>query len=235
MRPVIAVVGTSPGMREIMLTPYLESLQRAGADTTLIEWDATDEELEQKCVSCSGLLLTGGNDLAPSLYGEEPLPECGQTDPERDSLERRLLKAWLKTGKPVFAICRGLQSANVFFGGTLWQDIPSQCPSEVCHRPSELQQIKDKVHTVSLREGGLLRSIEGTDELEVNSMHHQGVKVLGRGLAAEAQAPDGMIEAFRLEGYPWLLAVQWHPEHLSSSDPLQQELFNEFVRQTDNR
>ena len=232
MRPLIAVVGTSPKLRHIMLTPYLESLQRAEAETTLVEWNASDGEIAEKCEACSGLLLTGGNDIHPSLYGEEILPGCGEIDSGRDGMEQRLIRAWLKTGKPLFGICRGLQALNVFFGGTLWQDIPSQRPSEVSHRSSELMMIKERVHSVTFAEGGLLRRLEGRDSLEVNSMHHQGVKDLGKGLTVEALAPDGMVEAFRLDGYGWLLAVQWHPEHLSADDPDHQTLFDAFVRET---
>jgi putative glutamine amidotransferase len=227
----IGVVATKDnGLREIMLTPYLESLQRAGARTTLIEWNVTDEEIEGLCRDCGGLLFTGGSDLQPSLYGEETLPECGETDPDRDDLEMRLLKAWLPTRKPVFAICRGLQSLNVGLGGSLYQDLPTQRPSAVVHRPSDLMKIKETVHAVRIAPDGILRGILGRDEMEVNSMHHQAVKVLAGGLTSEAEAPDGVVEAYRLEGYPWLLAVQWHPEHLSDRRKEHQALFDAFVK-----
>ena len=227
----IGVVATKAnGLREIMLTPYLESLQRAGAETTLIEWNVTDGEIEGLCADCGGLLFTGGNDLQPSLYGEETLPECGETDPDRDGLEMRLMKAWLPTRKPVLGICRGLQSLNVGLGGSLYQDLPSQFPSSVLHRPSRLEQIRETVHEVAFAPDGILRGILGRETLEVNSMHHQAVKALGRGLVTEAEAPDGVVEAFRLEGYPWLLAVQWHPEHLSGNVKEHQALFDSFVK-----
>ena len=227
----IAVVATKDnGLREIMLTPYLESLQRAGAKTTLIEWNVTDEEIQGLCGDCGGLLFTGGSDLQPCLYGEKTLPECGETDPDRDDLEMRLMKAWLPTRKPVFAICRGMQSLNVGLGGSLYQDLPTQRPSAVVHRPSDLMKIKEPVHAVRVAPDGILRGILGTDVLEVNSMHHQAVKALGAGLMAEAEAPDGVVEAFRLEGHPWLLAVQWHPEHLSDRRKEHQALFDAFVK-----
>ncbi|HWI41697.1 MAG TPA: type 1 glutamine amidotransferase [Verrucomicrobiae bacterium] len=158
-----------------------------------------------------GLVLQGGVDISPALYGAAPLREewCG--DPVRDAQELELLQAFLRLGKPVLGICRGLQLINVARGGTLFQDIPSQLPHAVRHRDFSLF---DRLrHRVTLQGGSRLASLyPATVGGAVNSIHHQGVDRLGEGLVVEARAGDGVVEALRGEGEGFLFAVQWHPE-----------------------
>lgn len=159
-----------------------------------------------------GLLLEGGSDLWPGSYGEAPLQERWVGDRIRDDYERALLAAFVAAGKPVLGVCRGLQLINVAYGGTLYQDIPTQRPDARIHRDAQLYD--RNLHQVQLTPGShLARLYPDADTHTVNSVHHQGVKDLAAGFAVEARCPDdGLIEAIRYTGAAWIAAVQWHPE-----------------------
>ena len=157
-----------------------------------------------------GLVLQGGADVSPSAYGEEPLrPEWGG-DPVRDAYELELLHEFIEAGKPVLGICRGMQLINVALGGSLYQDLPSQLPGHVAHEGGDFDR---NVHRVSFAAGGMLARCFGQVEGGgVVSIHHQGIKRLGREVVVEASAEDQVIEAIRWKGRSLLLGVQWHPE-----------------------
>jgi putative glutamine amidotransferase len=159
-----------------------------------------------------GLLLQGGNDVAPESYGEIPLKAEWAGDRVRDRYEMELIQAFVDAGKPVFGICRGLQVLNVHFGGTLLQDIATQRPQARCHVDrSAYDQLH---HEVVFEPGSRLAALYPHRRgALVNSIHHQGIKELAPGFAVEARCPDdGMIEAIRRRQGSWLAAVQWHPE-----------------------
>ncbi len=147
------------------------------------------------------LMLAGGPDVDPALFGAPRGPKTEEPDRERDKLEIDLLHEALERDLPVLAICRGLQLLNVAQGGTLVQDIEG-------HRRTGQQE----VHTISIRGGSRLRSILEVEELAVNSRHHQCVDKVASGLEVVARAPDGVVEALELPGKRFVLAVQWHPE-----------------------
>ena len=158
-----------------------------------------------------GLVLQGGADLNPMAYGEEALRPEWAGDRTRDMYEMELLHEFLESRKPVLGICRGAQLINVAMGGALYQDIPSQMPGPVQH----LAETYDRhTHDIALEEGGLLEKLlGGTPQRNVISIHHQGIRTLGRELAVEARAEgDGIIEAIRGTGRNFLLGLQWHPE-----------------------
>jgi len=174
-----------------------------------------------------GLVLHGGSDVWPGSYGETPLEERWSGDRVRDNYEIALARAFVAAGKPVFGICRGLQLINVAFGGTLYQDIGTQRPGARAHRDAGLYD--QNFHTVDLVAGtGLSSLYPGVARATVNSVHHQGVKDLARDFVVEAvSSDDGIVEAFRRNGAPYVAAVQWHPEFhdwtrtdLLSGDPL---------------
>jgi putative glutamine amidotransferase len=180
-----------------------------------------------------GLVLSGGSDLAPEIYGETPIAGAGLAlMPERDALEGQLLAVARERRLPVWGVCRGFQLLNVFFGGSLWQDLPLQRPSGVAHEvPLPLDLLGHTVH-VTAPETPLGRRLGGAGaRLLVNSRHHQGVKRLGAGLLAVAAAPDGLTEAVMLapgDGDWWVRGVEWHPENLLDlADHL--ELWRDFV------
>ncbi|MEO0603387.1 MAG: gamma-glutamyl-gamma-aminobutyrate hydrolase family protein, partial [Myxococcota bacterium] len=195
---------------------YLENdmahyLTREGVLPILIP--EVGDRVEQYLDEVDGLVLQGGADLAPGSYGEDGI-EDGRWpgDPRRDAYELDVLRRAAHRKLPIYGICRGAQLLNVWRGGTLYQDLVTQTSTEVVHQEHEAY---DAVHhPVECVEGGLLASLYGATTLTVNSVHHQGVKTLGAGLAVEARAPDGLVEAFVAEDLDdqYVLGVQWHPE-----------------------
>ena len=173
------------------------------------------------------LLLSGGPDVDPVLYGEEKLPCCGEILAVRDAMELSLFRKALKSGLPVLGICRGLQVMNVALGGTLYQDIATQLPGAIKHPCYDTP--RDKVHEVTVTEHSRLHRITGLARIGVNSRHHQGVKKLADSLKATAYSEDGLIEAFECPAEKFVMAVQWHPESLSDRYPEAQAIFNAFA------
>ena len=169
------------------------------------------------------LLVSGGPDIDPALYGADPHPQLGPVEHEIDPRELEMLAAALDRGLPVLAICRGMQLLNVVRGGTLWQDLPSELPSVagVEHRQTAPGSVV--THPVDVEPGTVLAGLVGTTAedraLEVNSFHHQAVRDLGAGLRVVARAPDGVVEAVEDDGGPFLVGVQWHAESLTGRPP----------------
>jgi putative glutamine amidotransferase len=172
-----------------------------------------------------GLVLSGGIDLNPALYGEERHPKADEPNDGRDGLELDLLRQALDRDLPVLAICRGMQLFNVAFGGALSQHITSTG----IHQRYDLPK-SQPVHTVEVEPGSRLAQITGAGKVAVNSRHHQAVAQLGKGLSISARAEDGLIEAFELPDKRFAIAVQWHPEDQAASDPIQAGLFAAFAK-----
>lgn len=168
--------------------------------------------------SLDGLVLQGGNDVAPESYGESPLNPNWSGDAVRDIYEMELIQAFVNAGKPVFGICRGLQILNVAFGGTLWQDIDTQLPNALQHVKPDMYE--RNVHSVDIVPGTYLSSLypNGHRGL-INSIHHQSIRALAPGFVMEAYSPDdGIIEAIRRTGPGFVAGVQWHPEFRKRTD-----------------
>ncbi len=165
-----------------------------------------------------GLILQGGADIDPRIYGEQPTDLVGPVDALRDQFELALLRAFVEAGKPVFGICRGMQLINVAFGGTLYQDLHADGAT------SEQHVLPDKYdeheHALRIGTGTWFASLyPGVETGRVNSIHHQAVKALGRDLVAEAWSQDGIIEAICSQGEGFIAGVQWHPEFHDGRDP----------------
>ncbi len=175
---------------------------------------------------CAGLLLTGGSDVAPGNYGDAAADPAWCGDPTRDRWELSLYAAARSAGRPVLGVCRGMQLMNVAHGGTLWQDLPTLRPDSQVHRSQELYC--GLVHEVTFAPGSRIAELMGASPYRVNSVHHQGVKLLAEGLDATAWASDGVVEAFEVRTAPWSLGVQWHPEWMPG-DAGQERLFAAFV------
>ena len=175
-----------------------------------------------------GVVLGGGKDVDPARYGQATLAETNvEVDPDRDATDFDVFQKAQREDLPTLGICRGMQLVNVALGGTLYQDIPLERPSEIVHEvPGQDRERRD--HKVQVKEGSRLSEIAQMPVIEVNSRHHQAVARLASGLEFTAVAPDGLIEAFESRG-PWLVAVQWHPENLVG-DPASERLFAEFAR-----
>ncbi|WJH37234.1 gamma-glutamyl-gamma-aminobutyrate hydrolase family protein [Paenibacillus sp. CC-CFT747] len=172
-------------------------------------------------------MLSGGTDLDPAYFGEEPHPKLGEVVPDRDRAELLLLDAYLQARKPVLGICRGCQVMNAALGGTLLQDIPSQCPDALQH--TQKAPRSHGSHLVRIREGSRLHGILGALEIRVNSFHHQAVRRAAPGLTVTAHALDGIVEAVERPGPPFFVGVQWHPEDMAGGDRYAAALFQSLV------
>ncbi len=223
MRPLIAITTTShPGLEfrvpQVMLGhPYVDAVETACGASLLITPAHSRASIENLMELADGLLLSGGEDVAPEHYGEAPHPRLGQTNPLRDRMEFHALGCALRRQIPVLAICRGMQLLNVALGGSLYQDLPSQRPGEIVHEQEA--PVGHRWHPATVASGSRLEKIFGSDELMINSFHHQAVKQLGAGLRALAWAEDGVIEALESVEHPWVFGVQWHPERGEAEQP----------------
>lgn len=209
---------------------YVDALRTAGFSAEEIRV-VTPDELEgarELVVQAGGLVLCGGYDVDPARYGEEVLNDTVQVFADRDEMEWDLLTAARSAGTPTWCVCRGIQVLNVFLGGSLWQDLPAQLPTEIDHSVSEP---KDALaHPVEvLRPDTGLGDLLSREAAHVNSRHHQAIKDLGEGLIPVARSADGILEAVELPGDWWVRGVQWHPENLIAL-PQQRALWEDFGR-----
>ncbi len=221
MKPIIAMPKLSNDpFRIYMKSKYVFSLWRSGARVRWIGNENTEAN-RRSLLECNGLLMPGGVDIEPSRYGQETHEKCGKIDLARDAAEWWMLEAFLSTKKPVLGICRGIQMLNVFQGGTLHQHIEGH---------SDFKSRSIGCHKVTVTSGSMLEGIVGAEVLTVNSLHHQAVDALGKDLEVCAVSEDGIVEAVGHTLHPFLLGVQWHPEHMSRKDPLQRKLFQAFIK-----
>lgn len=210
-----------------MLPGYMEGVADAGGLPVMLPLTADPRAVEQIADTFDGFLFTGGHDVTPELYGEEAKPYCGECCPARDAMERLLLPLAMERDKPVLGICRGLQLINAVLGGTLYQDLPVERPSDVIHHQDAPYDVPS--HRVELPEGTPLRELLGQDSVPVNSCHHQGIKELAPGLSPMAFAPDGLVEAVWAPERRYVWAVQWHPEFSRLKDENSRRVFQSFV------
>jgi putative glutamine amidotransferase len=209
---------------------YVRALVRGGAAPLLLPPLTDKARLRSLYELLDGLLLPGGEDVGPSNYGETVLEHCGRVSPERDETELILASWAMAEGKPLLAVCRGLQVLNVAQGGSLFQDIGAQIPGADRHDWYPGFPRNKLTHTVSVSPASRLATILGTMSLGVNSLHHQSLKVLAPGLRVVAQAPDGVVEAAEADDHRFALGVQWHPEELAHADDPAQRLFDSLVQ-----
>jgi putative glutamine amidotransferase len=217
----------------IMSQRYVQVLASLGAVPVLIPLLPNDTDtLRQIYDRLNGVFLTGGVDVDPSKYGEPKLEKCGHTDPDRDAVEIQLMQWALADHKPVLAVCRGFQVVNVACGGSLYQDVPSQCPAMIKHDyfppESGTPGRNYLAHEVTISPATRLGQSLGADRATVNSMHHQGIKTLAPNLTPSAWAPDGLIEGAEGSNGHFLVAVQWHHEEITDQ-PGQRRLFTDFL------
>ena len=210
--------------RKYMKSKYVKSIERAGAKVRWIELDDTENAVKE-ALSCDGLILPGGADIEPALYGREREEKCGKPNKLRDEYEFLIYEAFVKTGKPILCICRGFQLLNVANGGTLHQDIAD---IKKCSHSDFLKRAK-AIHEITITKDTKLSGIFEKPTAGVNSLHHQAVENVGENLIVSAVSEDGFVEAIELKEHPFCIGVQWHPEHMSSKDSLQQNIFNAFV------
>lgn len=225
MKPVIAIPQMGNDLfRKYMKSKYQKSLERAGADVKWIELDDIEKAVAE-AISCDGLLLPGGADINPKMYGEEKSEKCGTPNETRDNAEPVIFREFLKTNKPILAICRGIQLINVCNDGTLFQDIKDE---QKCKHMDFFSRA-GSIHTVSIDKNSMLYGILESDKINVNSMHHQAINKVGEGFIVSAQSEDGFTEAIELQNHPFCIGVQWHPEHMSKKSAEQRKIFSFFV------
>lgn len=223
MRPRIAVTtslwtGGRHGLLQVGLgAPYVAAVEAPGGCTLLLTPAHDPASLREIIGIADGLVLTGGEDVDPARYGEEPHPRLETVNPARDAMEFAALAAALGRGIPVLAICRGIQLLNVALGGTLYQDLPSQRSGDLVH--AQTAPVGHRWHPARVEPGSGLERIFGASELFINSFHHQGIDRLAPGLRATVWAEDGLVEGVEAEAYPWVYGVQWHPERGEANAP----------------
>ena len=222
MKPVIGITRCSK------LEDYVASVEASGGRPRVLE---VSDSPRKVLAEIHGLVLTGGGDIDPVLYGEDRHPTVEDAEPGRDEFELDLARRAVDANLPLLAICRGAQVLNVAFGGTLVQDIPSAVSSDLQHT---ITQPKNEIaHDVTVAPGSKLASALGSavtsaHTCRVNSRHHQSVARVGRGLEPVGTAPDGVVEAIEAPGADFCVGVQWHPENFVGSGEFR-PLFDAFV------
>lgn len=206
---------------------YVDSVRRAGGVPILLP--PGEPRLRELFALLDGLILAGGGDLEPAVYGGNHHESVYMTDSERDTEELELARMVIDTGKPTLGICRGTQVLNAVLGGTLHEHLPDVVGEEVLHR---LPPREPGEHPIAVTPGCRLAEILGELEFPAASWHHQAIRDVAEPLEVVAHAPDGTIEAVELPSHPWLIGVQWHPELTAATDPIQQQLFDAFVQET---
>ena len=221
-RPLIGIVPSHSDGKLKLNQVYLDAVWQAGGLGVVLSYTTDQEKLAEYAEIFDGFLFSGGVDVNPIYYGEEKRFDSVEIDLARDSFENALFQVVYETKKPILGICRGLQSINVWLGGTLHQHIEG-------HKQSEPGVVR--THDVNVVEGTLFHSLCQKDTVKVNTFHHQAIKTLADSLTADAVSFDGYVEVIHQEGHPFLLAVQFHPEyyHKSEDDDHSSLLFKAFV------
>ena len=210
---------------------YVTALERAGLIPLIVPPLSNAEAAASVLDSVAGLVLTGGEDVDPARYGEKRHEKVRSVNPARDATEAALIEEARARGTPVLAICRGIQILNVALGGTLVQDIPSQCETTIDHDDEGARN--SRTHEVEIEPDSLIAKAVGAEHITVNSFHHQSVKRVADGMRVTARSPDGVIEGIESTDEDWwVMGVQWHPEEMTeSAEPWDRGLFKAFAKQ----
>jgi len=230
MKPMIGIVPLVDETKDSiwMLPGYMDGITEAGGIPVILPLTSDRYVIEQLLDTIQGVLLTGGHDVDPQMYGEKCMPECGRPCRERDAMESELLKQAFERDIPVLGICRGIQFLNAYLCGTLYQDLPAQHHSDTEHH--QKPPYDEPVHCVNIeKDSGLFRLL-GKERLSVNSYHHQAIKEKAECLKTMAVSEDGIVEAVEMPEKKFVWAVQWHPEFSFRKDENSRMIFEEFVR-----
>jgi putative glutamine amidotransferase len=207
---------------------YLHAIQQAGGVPLPLPPQLSSRAWKRLATGLDGLLLTGGGDIDPALFGEAPHPTLYDVAPIRDTFEANAARWALEQQIPLLCICRGVQVLNVAVGGSLYQDVVTEPGTPLTHSQKEPRD--QPTHKVKVAPGSRLADVMGAEEVDVNSMHHQALKALGRGLVATAWAPDQLVEGVEMpEHTSFVLGVQWHPEELIGHSDAARRLFAALV------
>lgn len=231
MKPVIGFVfSVSPetsANKYLLNSTYVNAVIRAGGIPLPIPVDGDPARAADYIDLIDGLLLPGGSDVTPWLYGEEPVPQVTYVLEDKDRMEMELIRMAAERKMPIFGICRGMQILATTLGGKMYQDLESQYPGCICHRQD--MSIRSQLsHTAAVEKGSLMANLLGEETLRVNTYHHQAVKVVPEGFRATVVAPDGVLEAME-NADGTMFAVQWHPEELVEKYPRFRPLFDHLI------
>ena len=219
--PAVAVSATSDdtlgGAHRVRLnSAYIRALESAGLVPLIVPPLSDEGAVREILARVDGVVLTGGEDVEPSLYGQDRVEQCGASNPGRDATEIALVRAARDLKRPVLAICRGPQLLNVALGGTLFQDIPSQVEGALEHNARD--ERASRIHPVAVEPGSRIAHAVQATALSVNSLHHQSVRGIAPALRVTAVAPDGVVEGIEsVDDDWWVIGVQWHPEEMTDS------------------
>ena len=232
MKPVIGITtDLETNDRRVLNNTYVNAVIRAGGLPIILPV-GIEKDAKRFAGMLDGLLLTGGEDIDPMIFEEEPHANLGKVDPMRDTVELNLTKEFLALNKPILGLCRGLQMINVALGGNMYQDIYGQKTQKtgILLQHAQKAPTSHPSHFVQVEKGSLLESIAKMSEIKVNSFHHQAVKKVPKPLQVSGVASDGIIEAIESTAHAFVLGVQWHPEALAQNkDAVSLRLFDAFV------
>lgn len=226
--------GMFPGYsRAYVNEDYIISIVRNGGIPIILPLNGENSVLKEQMSLLDGLILSGGSDISPLKYGEEPYNLLGEIMPARDDFDMKLLDYAIQKGIPILGICRGMQIMNVYHGGTLYQDNSYHSKNVLKHWQGHGTDIP--THHVSLHKDSTLYKIYNKETICVNSFHHQSIKELGKGLKITARSKDGIIEGIESTYYPFMIGVQWHPEMLCCTEENSNRIFATFIKKSIRR
>lgn len=233
MKPIIGITAAIEKEHKSMLNNnYVQAIIQAGGLPIILPADV-EKDIEQLVTIVDGLLLTGGGDIDPELFDEDPHSKLGEISPSRDIFEIELTKEMLKLNKPILGICRGLQILTVVFGGNLFQDIHSIHTKTLLLQHMQQAPRSHPSHFIEVEENSLLESIAKSTRFKVNSFHHQSAKHVPKSLIVSAKTSDGIIESIESPAHRFVMGVQWHPEALAEAgDEISQRIFSKFIEKS---
>jgi putative glutamine amidotransferase len=234
MKPVIGITTSEDarvgGKFTILSEDYVRSVAAGGGLPVALPLITDTDDFEACLEAFDGILFSGGVDISPLRYGEDPIRQVNVVNSRRDEFELRLFARARSLGMPILGICRGHQLVNIAMGGTLYQDISTQLPEALGHFP-QLSDDSEPYHSLRITDkNSRLFAVLGTERIDVNSFHHQAVKNLGAGLRITALSSDGLVEGFEGEEGGFLMGVQFHPEGMSARFPVFVRIFSELIR-----
>ncbi|HLR80136.1 MAG TPA: gamma-glutamyl-gamma-aminobutyrate hydrolase family protein [Bacillota bacterium] len=232
MKPVIGITSSMEVDETYYMTAIdnVKAVEKAGGLSLILPYWQEDRDIGRMVKMLDGLYMTGGYDINPTLFGEEPHRQLGTIIPSRDAFEIELVKQMLKENKPILAVCRGCQVLNIAAGGDMYQDIYAQNEQELLQHTQRAPKGHGS-HFVDVLKGSLLSQLTGVEKLLVNSRHHQANRNVVEPLKVSGKATDGIIEAIESKDHSFVLGLQWHPENMAmANDEVSRAIFRGFIQ-----